>query len=171
MSRATEAMRRANLKHGHAQVGKATPEYRAWRGMINRCTNKNDAAFKNYGGRGIGISVRWHRSFEHFIADVGLRPTPHHSIDRIDNNGSYVKDNVRWATKKEQSRNRRRRPLTIDGVTKLLCEWAEESGIPVRLIWQRIYVLGWLPAKAVYYPQRSRWQALGLCKVRGRKHA
>lgn len=169
MTKATDAMRRRNIKHGHAQVGKTSPEYRAWTGMLKRTTNPNDKAFPNYGGRGITINDDWKVSFISFLADVGPRPSPAHTIDRIDNNKGYFAANVRWATKKEQSRNRRLRPLTIDGVTRLLCEWSDISHLPLRLIWQRLYVLGWHPAKAVYYPQRRLLKSLGMTKPRGHR--
>lgn len=163
MSKATIAMRLVNLKHGQALQGKPTKLYRCWAGIKKRCLNPRDVAYPRYGGRGIGICTRW-LSFENFAADMGEPPSAEHSIDRIDFNGSYTPSNCRWATKKEQSRNRLRRPLTIDGITRLLCEWSEISGIGVQLIWQRLYVLEWEPAKAVYYPRRSQWHKLGMLK-------
>lgn len=131
-----------------------TREYRIWSGMVNRCTNPNNSNYFRYGGRGIGVSTRW-RQYENFLADMGRAPTVRHSLDRIDGNGSYVPGNVRWATPQEQQRNRQdRRPLTIDGVTQLLCEWAEQSGTPIQRIWDRLKV-GWLPARAVFAAKSS----------------
>jgi hypothetical protein len=63
--------------------------------------------YHNYGGRGITLCKRWDESFENFIADVGLKPTPKHSIDRIDNNGNYEPSNVKWSTQTQQCRNKR----------------------------------------------------------------
>ena len=103
------AGRKKNVSHGSARVGKSTPEYRSWCNMITRCTNRNRKGWKNYGGRGITVCARWRRSFPAFLADVGLRPSPKHSIDRANNDGNYKPDNVRWATAKEQANNRRPR--------------------------------------------------------------
>ncbi len=84
-----------------------TPEYRIWAGMKSRCLNKNETQFFNYGGRGIKVCQEWIDSFESFYNDVGPRPTKNHSIDRIDNDKGYHKDNVKWSLPKEQCANRR----------------------------------------------------------------
>lgn len=83
------------------------PEYEIWRGAIARCTNPQRHDFKYYGGRGIKICDRWRHSFQNFLADMGPRPSPQHSIDRINNDGDYEPDNCRWVTWKEQAANRR----------------------------------------------------------------
>jgi hypothetical protein len=83
--------------------------------MIGRCQNVRDRKYHLYGGRGIQISDRWRSNFSAFLADVGRRPTRHHSIDRINSDGNYEPGNVRWATATEQNRNRRTvRLRTID---------------------------------------------------------
>jgi len=88
----------------HGMFG--TPEYWSWSGMIQRCTNPRNPAFHNYGGRGIKVCKRWLK-FENFFADLGLKPSPKHTLDRINNSRGYSPDNCQWATWKEQNNNRR----------------------------------------------------------------
>lgn len=84
-----------------------TPEYNIWCHMKARCTNPNNQAYDYYGGRGIDIDPRWLESFEEFQKDMGNRPSEEHTLDRIDCNKGYYKDNCRWLTLDEQTRNRR----------------------------------------------------------------
>lgn len=126
--------------HGHAARASRSSEYEIWKSIIQRCTNKNAKAYPDYGGRGICICDSWRNSFEAFLADVGPRPSPGHSLDRENNDGNYEPGNVRWATRTEQNRNsRHNRLITIDGVTKPLCEWLDERGVKVRTFYYRVH--------------------------------
>lgn len=92
--------------HGHTRQRKVTPLYRAWTNMRTRCGNPKSSHYPDYGGRGISVCPQW-ESFETFASDVGARPSQKHSLDRINTNGNYEPNNVRWATQKEQCRNKR----------------------------------------------------------------
>jgi len=133
-----------------------TSEYRTWCHLRERCSNPNDKGYPNYGGRGISVCDRW-KSFENFFADVGKRPTPSHTLDRIDNDGNYCPENCRWATWSQQMRNRRNtRMLTLHGETKCMTEWSQIKKIHIGTLWNRISKLGWTDEKALTTPVRSR---------------
>ena len=105
----------SELLRTHGRTGSV--EYIAWKGMVQRTTNPGAPAYMNYGGRGITISDSWRNSFENFLADMGERPSPDHSIDRIDNDKGYSAENCRWATHAEQMRNRRMFKINTSGHT------------------------------------------------------
>ena len=102
-----ERVRKALFKHGNAVRSQPkTPEYNSWYGMKSRCYEKNAKGYKNWGGRGISVCDRWRNSFPNFLADMGRKPSPDLSIDRIDNDGNYEPGNCRWATRSQQQRNK-----------------------------------------------------------------
>jgi hypothetical protein len=115
-----ERMIQRNTTHG----GRYTPEYHTWRGMIERCTQPGINGYENYGGRGIAVCEHW-RKFERFLADVGLRPSPDHTLGRIDVNRNYEPGNAHWETQEEQANNRRNsRFLTYRKRTLTITQWA-----------------------------------------------
>ncbi len=125
-------------KHGHARMGAVSSEYESWHSMIQRCTNPKNPKFKIYGGRGIKVCERW-TVFENFLADMGLKSNKSLSIERIDGNGNYEPGNCKWATDKEQCRNmRKNRWITYKGETKIISDWAEETGINPSTISSRL---------------------------------
>lgn len=132
------------VRHGKSK----TKIYRIWSDMRSRCQNANNAAYVNYGGRGIKVCDKW-EDFEAFYADMG-EPPKGLSLDRIDNDGPYSPDNCRWADRKTQARNRRHgKKLTLQGETLTVAEWAERSGLAARTIRARLRN-GWEPLAAVF---------------------
>lgn len=128
--------------------------YPTWKSMITRCNNKKYRDYKRYGGRGITVCKEW-LDFETFVKDMGERPEGK-SIDRIDTLKGYYKENCRWATPKEQGRNRRdSKQITFRGKTQNLPSWADELNINESLLYNRIRQ-GWTIKKAATTPQKER---------------
>ena len=114
-------------------------EYNIWIGMRGRCNNPNNQDYHSYGGRGIAVCERWDHSLEAFLEDMGRRPTPEYSIDRIQNDGNYEPGNCQWATPTQQARNTRKNVhLSVNGEDKILCDAARELGLPPETIMARI---------------------------------
>ena|SRR6185437_8936275 len=140
-----ETLSRKFKKHGLSH----SPEHQAWNHAKMRCYNPRDTGYPFYGARGIIMCERWLHSLENFVADMGLRPSLKHSIDRIDNNGNYEPGNCRWATDVEQCRNRRsNRVITFNGRTACTAEWADILGINQQIIKDRLR-RGWTEADAL----------------------
>lgn len=129
--------REAASKKTHGLIH--TPEYNSWSLMKDRCLNQKSPKYHNYGGRGISVCDRWRTSFENFYADMGPKPSPKHSIDRINNNGNYESGNCRWATQLEQCSNQRKnRLITFRERTLTISQWSRETGVSGNTIARRI---------------------------------
>lgn len=103
--------------HGHTKDRKPSPEYRTWRGIKDRCLNRKNKDYPKYGAAGISVCPEWVGSFPRFLSDMGPKPTPIHSLDRIDGKRGYEPGNCRWATPKEQTLNTSRvKSVTINGI-------------------------------------------------------
>jgi hypothetical protein len=128
-----------------------TKTYEIWYGMNRRCYDPKHKDYKSYGKKGVTVSKEWRESFETFLSDMGERPEGL-SIDRIDNNLGYSKENCRWATNKTQCRNKRaqNKILTINGVSKTAIEWSEVEGAESypNILWRSRN--GWSDEDAVF---------------------
>lgn len=117
--------------------------YKIWANMKSRCSNPKALRYERYGGRGISVCEEW-TTFKGFLESLPEDYAQHLTLDRIDNNRGYCKENCRWATVKEQANNRKTNVFfTIDSATKTLAEWCRESKVRAGTIRQRYYVYGW----------------------------
>lgn len=154
-----------HYRHGYKTAGKYSSEYSIWANMRGRCNNPNNTSYERYGARGIKVCDRWMADFLNFLEDMGRRPSPSHSIDRIDNNKDYTPDNCKWSTVKEQCRNRRSsRFIEFHGETRTLAEWAERSGVALGTFHARLKS-GWSMDRALSESVRGFASKDG-----GRKH-
>lgn len=127
----------ARVKHGAYLGGTECPEHYVWRTMLARCNNPNQKAYAYYGARGITVCKRWQK-YENFIADMGQRPSPKHSLERIKVGVGYRPSNCRWATQTEQQKNKSTTQRYTNGVfTGTLVECAEHLGISKALAYWR----------------------------------
>lgn len=128
------------IKHGLCR----TPEYTTWCLIKSRCHNKNHPRFLEWGGRGIVVCEKWRDNFLEFYKDMGKKPTPKHSIDRINNDDGYNPHNCRWASPEEQASNRKGfvREIKYNGITKNLSEWARHFNINREMLKWRVDA-GW----------------------------
>lgn len=136
------------------------PLFQTWIAMIRRCGDPRSKGYENYGARGITVCERWRADFWAFVADMGERPSPKHTIERIKNDGHYAPDNCRWATDAEQKMNTRRNTLvTFKGKTLPVTEWARRLDIPPATLFWRLRN-GVAPEIALTAP-RKRGRAVG----------
>ena len=150
-----ESISKRSARHGYTKAGGDRKEYSAWVNMIQRCCNERNERYPRYGGRGISVCERWIDSVENFISDMG-ECSEGMSIERINNNGNYEKDNCRWATDTEQARNRRtNRRITFSGESLCCAEWAERCGVNVDTLRDR-FSAGWSVEKALTTPARKK---------------
>lgn len=146
----------AGTTHGHTKKGVRSPEYIAWHNMRERCSRPTHRQYGDYGGRGIAVCERWlgRGGFANFLADMGPRPSPEHSLDRIDNDGPYAPWNCRWATVIEQKRNSRR-AFYVETATgpRRLVELTDGAGAFYDLVRGRLGK-GWSLERALAEPKR-----------------
>lgn len=145
------AKNKRNIKHGMHR----TSEYVIWSGMIERCHNKNNKRFKDYGARGISVCDEWRESFEAFHIDMGNRPSKRHSIDRIDFLKGYNKENCRWATMSEQNLNKSNNHLIpYNGEMLPYTQVARMIGMKPSTLSKRLR-LGWDIERAISEPVKK----------------
>lgn len=154
-----EVSARKAFKHGAGVGGVLTPTYKVWRGMLNRCRNKNEPAYVDYGARGITVCQRW-ADYLNFLEDMGPRPSSKHSIERKDNNKGYEPGNCKWATAQEQANNRRSsRTITWKGKTQTLAQWERETGVDQDTLGMRL-LRGWTVEDTMTKPLKGKHNAI-----------
>jgi hypothetical protein len=138
-----ESIAKVNFSHGMA----ATPIYRIWRSMMQRCCDKNSHAYDRYGGRGINVCNKW-QTFEGFYKDMGDKPKGM-SLERLNNDGDYCLENVVWADAKAQANNRRSNVvLEHNGKKQNMQQWCDELNLKIGTVWARIN-RGWDVSRAL----------------------
>lgn len=146
------ARRTHSFKHGRAN----TKEHNTWMKMRTRCHNPKSREYRNWGARGIYVCQRWRDSFIAFFEDMGPAPSPKHTIERVDNDGPYCKENCIWLPFELQARNTRRsRWITFQGKTQILEDWGRETGIKSITIAERLR-RGWSLEAALTRPLDPR---------------
>lgn len=131
---------------------KCTPEYECWQKIKSRCLRKSDKSYSRYGGRGIQIYPPWVSDFVLFYEHIGPKPTPNHSIDRINNEGNYEPVNVRWALREQQANNKRNNVrIVVNGHIVTIAEASRTTGISYGTLLSRVK-RGWDASRAVGEP-------------------
>lgn len=148
----------SHLKHGQNRKSLTTPEYTAWQSMKQRCNDTASKSYHRYGGRGIKICERWN-DFSSFFEDMGSRPSIKHSIERIEVDGNYEPNNCKWATAKEQSRNKTNTIFVeYQGIRVNLKGICEQLGKTYHTVWQRIFRLEWDIDRAIDTPIKEKFK-------------
>ena len=136
---------------------KGAPLTRTWDSIYARCNCPNAVNYARYGGKGVELRLTRAELYD----ELGDKPFPGATVERIDTKGHYERGNIKWATQKEQQNNRsNNRLLTLDDCTQTIAQWADETGISPDLIWARIFRLGWSVERALTTPTRRcirRW--------------
>lgn len=130
-------------------------EYRIWRGLKQRAGSKQgkNSAWYNH----IDVSREWEESFDVFLRDMGKRPSPKHTVERLNNAIGYRRENCVWATAKTQANNRKtNHRIEFNGVTKTLAEWSEQTNIPAPTLLARLTRYGWSVEDALTTPVNRR---------------
>jgi hypothetical protein len=145
------------IRRRHGMGG--TKLHQVWRTMLDRCNNPNANQYADYGGRGIKVCQEW-CEFTQFFEDMG-HPPQGGTLDRVDNNKGYDKENCKWSTRQEQARNKRNnRMITAFGKTQTVTEWAIEYSMPPRTLFNRLFRANMEPEKAIvaspYAQQRKK---------------
>lgn len=146
---------RERMTHGHALKSKVSSEYGSWKNMIKRCNNPKSCGYRYWGGRGITVCNRW-RSFENFLADMGLKPVgrTRYTIERRNRNGNYEPDNCYWATDAEQRRNTSQNVfITFKNETLCLTDWAKRLEMSTTALKARLQQ--WTLVDAMTLPARQ----------------
>jgi hypothetical protein len=147
-----ERIRQTKTKHGQSKRGTHHAEYAAWLSMKRRCLLPTVKEYSRYGGRGIRVCSAWLESFVTFLSDMGPRPSPQHSLDRVNNDGNYEPSNCRWATRSEQGRNKRTNVVVeFQGQSACLAEWSDIVHIPAGVLSARLRA-GWSIEDALTRP-------------------
>lgn len=134
----SEVTAQKSLIHGGGRRGSNRDrEYETWQNMKRRCTDPKNSAYKNYGGRGITVCPEWVDSYENFLSDMGKAPSDEYTIERIDNNGNYEPSNCKWATRLEQSKNKRSGSRNIFVNGRSLKQIARDAGISYYTVYWR----------------------------------
>lgn len=143
------------------------PLYHLWVNLRGRCYTKSNHKYYMYGGRGVRVCKEWD-SFEQFVKDMGPRPSPAHSVDRIDTNGNYEPGNCRWATPKQQQRNTRQNVyIEIDGETRVMMDWCMKYGASPSTVKNRVRKMGMSWKEALTAKPNSRARSDSTTGARG----
>lgn len=157
------------------EVEKIVISHVVWRNLFGRCYNENNNDFKNYGARGILVCDSWHGDdgFWNFINDVGLRPSKEYSLDRIDVNKGYNKENVRWADAKTQAQNKRNGIfVSYNGEIINLAKLARDFGVKYQSLWKLVVFKKIPPEKSIEILLKPKEQTISdLARLHGLKPA